>query len=134
MQGGIMIEPKIITYGINELKLGKEPKKLKNMPKGNISDKDYGIELINKIKNKHLKKLYKRFGMVETTFLIGKYFSEIEKDDGFFYFNSIACRTQKEQKEQLLEDFYLFTQAKNLANCFTKSYVKTLLEFSKFYL
>jgi len=127
-----MIEPKIITYGINELKLGKEPKKLKNMPKGNISDKDYGIELINKIKNKHLKKLYKRFGMVETTLLIGKYSREIEKDDGFFYYNAIDSRPPKEQKEYLLKDFYLFTQ--DLTNMFTKSYVETLLEFSKFYL
>ena len=115
----------------------EELKKLseyKNMPKGNISDKDYGIELINKIKNKHLKKLYKRFGMVETTLLIGRYFSDVEKDDGFFYYNAIDSSPPKEQKEYLLKDFYLFTQAKNLANCFTKSYVKTLLEFSKFYL
>ena len=47
------------------------------MEKENIYDKNYRLDLIEGIKNPRLKKLYQKWGINDTTYLLGQYFSDL---------------------------------------------------------
>ena len=51
------------------------------MEKENIYDKNYRLDLIEGIKNPRLKKLYQKWGINDTTYLLGQYFSDVLGDD-----------------------------------------------------
>ena len=104
------------------------------MTKENIYSKDYRLDLIDKIKNPRLKALYQEWGMNETTWLLGKYLSDVLGDDGVFYNTTRDCFEQEKYKESLLKDFKFFTQAENMKDFFNKLQIKELIKYSSFYL
>jgi hypothetical protein len=102
------------------------------MEKENIYDKNYRLDLIEGIKNPRLKKLYQKWGMNETTYLITQYLCEVLGDDGVFYNTYRDCFEQEKHKEQMLKDFNWLTTAKNMKDFFNALQIKELKKYAHF--
>ena len=73
-----------------------------------IYEKDYGIDLIPKIKNPNLKKFYEILGVERSTYFIGKYLNDVLGDCGIFYNTYHDYEEYNLREEQLLKDFDQF--------------------------
>ena len=65
------------------------------MEKENLYDKNYRLDLIEGIKNSRLKKLYQKWCINDTTYLLGQYMSDVLGDDGVFYNRYRDCFEQE---------------------------------------
>ena len=74
-----------------------------------IYEKDYGIDLIKKIKNPKLKKFYQQYGLERGTYLLSKYQMEVLGDDAVWYCEYHDNFGYEEREEILLRDFAFFT-------------------------
>lgn len=98
----------------------------------NIYTKDYRLDLIDNIKNPKLKKLYQKWGMNETTYLITQYLCDVLGDDGVM-FNSYRDNLEQEKhKDKLHKDFEWLTTAENMKDFFNSLQIKELNKYAKF--
>ena len=102
------------------------------MEKENIYDKNYRLDLIENIKNPRLKKLYQKWGINETTYLITQYLCEVLGDDGVFYNTYRDCFEQEKHKEKMLKDFNWLTTAENMKDFFNALQIKELKKYAHF--
>ena len=102
------------------------------MNKENIYDKNYRLDLIENIKNPRLKKLYQKWGINDTTYLLGQYMSDVLGDDGVFYNTYRDCFEQEKHKNKMLEDFDFFTKAENMKDFFDALQIKELKKYAHF--
>ena len=102
------------------------------MTKENIYDKNYRLDLIENIKNPRLRKLYQKWGINETTYLITQYFCEVLGDDGVFYNTYRDCFEQEKHKEKMLKDFNWLTTAENMKDFFNALQIKELKKYAHF--
>ena len=114
-------------------KFQKKPKYIKpKKTKENIYDKNYRLDLIEGIKNPRLKKLYQKWGINDTTYLLGQYMSDVLGDDGVFYNRYRDCFEQEKHKKKMLEDFDFFTKAENMKDFFNALQIKELKKYAHF--
>ena len=102
------------------------------MKEENIYDKNYRLDLIENIKNPRLKKLYQKWGINDTTYLLGQYMSDVLGDDGVFYNTYRDCFEQEKHKKQMLKDFDFFTKAENMKDFFNALQIKELKKYAYF--
>ena len=95
---------------------------------------NYRKDDIKKIKNPLLRKLYMKRWMIDTTYLISKYFTEVLGDDGYCYDKARDYDTLDEQRKHLEEDFLFYTQSDNVRDFFTKETINELEKYAHFVL
>ena len=78
------------------------------------------------------KKLYQKWGINDTTYLLGQDMSDVLGDDGVFYNQYRDCYEQEKHKKKMLEDFDFFTKAENMKDFFNALQIKELKKYAHF--